>query len=217
MPEPVARPCATVRELIPELAAGVASGDARAAALTHLAGCAGCRARLEDTTRLVDELVLLAPEHEPPAGFEARVLGALPGRRVPLYRRASTWLAAAALVVTGAGAATVTRALDTDAPTPAASGLHAAGLTTGSGSAVGQVFAFAGRPSWVFMTVSGAPSGDYVVSLVTRDGRSREIGECWVDEGRAAWGTTMTVPVGAVDRVEMRGEDGATLTAAFSR
>jgi hypothetical protein len=46
----------------------------RAQALAHLAGCAACRRELDDAAVAVDELLLLAPEQEPPAGFDARVL-----------------------------------------------------------------------------------------------------------------------------------------------
>jgi hypothetical protein len=69
--------CALVRDLIPELAAGVAAGDERARALKHLAGCASCRAELEQAATVVDDLLMLAPGHEPSPGFEQAVLAAI--------------------------------------------------------------------------------------------------------------------------------------------
>lgn len=69
--------CVSVRDLIPELAAGVAAGDERARALKHLAGCASCRAELEQAAKVIDDLLMLAPGHEPPAGFEQAVLAAI--------------------------------------------------------------------------------------------------------------------------------------------
>ena len=75
--------CLATRELIPELAAGVAAGDERARALGHLADCADCRRELARTAEVVDELLLLAPEREPPAGFESAVLAALAAERRP--------------------------------------------------------------------------------------------------------------------------------------
>jgi hypothetical protein len=74
---PESRLCAEVRELIPELAMGVAPGDERAFALAHIATCAECRQLLEETTETVDELLLLAPEQEPPTGFDSSVMAAL--------------------------------------------------------------------------------------------------------------------------------------------
>jgi hypothetical protein len=69
--------CVEIRELIPEIAAGVAAGDERARALAHLGGCPECRRELAVTADLVDEMLTLAPVGEPPAGFESRVMARL--------------------------------------------------------------------------------------------------------------------------------------------
>jgi hypothetical protein len=219
--------CAEVRALMPELAMGVAAGDERPAALAHLAACADCRAALEETSELVDELLLLAPEVEPPPGFEGRVLAAFDSN-TPHRRRPTVWMAAAAAVVVVAlGSMTVTRWADADDRLLAdqyrqtlqvADGayLRAADLVTGSGSVAGHVFAYQGDPSWVFMTVDGATSGDYDVTLVTDDGRVRDIGVCWVRKGRGSWGTAIDVPVWTVDRLEMRSADGTVVTASLA-
>lgn len=216
--------CTEVRDLLPELAMGVAAGDERAAALSHVATCADCRARLEETAQLVDELLLLAPEREPPPGFEGRVLAAM-ASGTPRRRRSTTWLAAAAAVVlVGLAAASVTHWAGSDDRRLAdqyrqtlevadGSYLRAADLVTEAGSTAGHVFVYQGKPSWLFMTVEGAPSGTYDVTLVTDDGRVRDIGECWVRDGRGSWGTTVAVPIGSVDRVEMRSSDGVALTS----
>ena len=64
------------------------------------------------------------------------------------------------------------------------------------------------------MTVEGAPSGDYAVTLVTDDGTVHDLGWCEVRDGTGAWGTTAPVPVHAIDHIEMR--DGeTTLTPGF--
>jgi predicted anti-sigma-YlaC factor YlaD len=220
-PEPAR--CDEVRELIPELAMGVAPGERRAAALAHLATCSDCRTVLQLTTDVVDELILLVPGREPPAGFEARALSAIASsthRRGPR----ATWLAAAAVVLAAVGGGLVIRWTDSGDLRVAdqyrrtlqvADGryLRAADLATTSGASAGHVYAYEGSPSWVFMTLEGAPSGDYAVRLVTKDGRTRRIGECWVRGGRGSWGTAVDVPIGAVDRIEMRRADGATLIA----
>ena len=216
--------CRDVQALIPELALGLASGDERARTLAHVDRCADCRAVLGRTADTVDELLLLAPEHEPPAGFDGRVLAAM---RPGTARRRVTWLAAAAAVVLVAlGAATVTRWVDSDERQLAAqyretlevadgSYLRASALANETGDEAGHVFAYEGRPSWVFMTVDGAPSGDYDVTLVTDDGRVHPIGTCWVREGRASWGTAVDVPVSAIDHVVMARE-GTRFTAALT-
>ena len=216
--------CAEVRELIPELAAGVASGESRARALAHLAGCPDCRRELEEVAGVVDGLLHIAPEREPPNGFEARVLAAIQPRRArPLLRSA---LVIAATVVLAAGvAAGVTwwrGAEDRDVAdhyrgvlsVADGSYFRAAGLEDG-GARRGHVFAYEGRPSWVFVTVEDAPSGTYHVRLVDADGRASWIGVCGVRNGTGSWGTTVNVPIRDVARLELTGAGLPTLRATL--
>jgi hypothetical protein len=69
--------CAEAQELFPELAAGVAAGDERARALGHLSGCPACRREFAQTAEVIDELLWLVPQHDPPASFESSVLARL--------------------------------------------------------------------------------------------------------------------------------------------
>ena len=64
--------CEETRELAADIALGIADGEERARALDHMADCPECRTRMERLSSVADELVLLAPGTEPPAGFEAR-------------------------------------------------------------------------------------------------------------------------------------------------
>ena len=203
--------CVPVRELIPELALGVAPGDVRASALEHLTGCAECRGRLREATAVVDELLLLAPAHEPPPGFESRVLGTL---RHGGRRRRTVLLAVAAAVLAAVAGAGITRWVDDNDLDPAAGGsLRAAELTTDSGSEAGQVFAYLGPPSWLFVTVDGIPSGDYRVRAIDDDGHATDIGYCWVRDGKGSWGASVDVSLDTVERIELAHPDGAVVTA----
>ena len=218
--------CTAVRDLIPELAMGVAPGEQRAAALAHIATCSDCRTVLELTTDVVDELMMLVPEREPPAGFEARVLAAIDASTKPRLQVRS-WLAAAAVLLAAIGGGLAVRWSDHDDRRLAdqyrralqvADGryLRAADLVATSGGGAGHVFAYEGAPSWVFMTIEGARSGTYTVHVVTTDGQVRRIGECWVHDGRGSWGTAVDVPIGAISRIEMRGPGGTVLAASLS-
>lgn len=217
--------CQRVRDLIPEVAMGVAPGELRAEALAHVDGCADCRAFLEENTELVDELMLLVPEHEPPVGFEARVLSRVRDR-ARWYRRPTTWLAAAAVVLAAVASGVAIRTADSGDRSLAAEYrdtlrvahgryLRAATLVSVAGRESGHVFAYEGKPSWVFMTVADAPSGTYRVRLVTRDGRAHDLGDCWVRNGRGSWGTSVGQPIDTLARVEMTGPAGSELTASF--
>lgn len=224
----MAEPCDSVRDLIPELALGVAAGDQRAFALKHLATCAECRAMLEETTAIVDELMLLAPEQEPPPGFEGNVLAAIESETPrPRPRTVSRLLAAAAVVLVAAMTAAVTRWADSDDRRLAeqyrqtlevadGSYLRATDLIAASGEAAGHVFAYEGEPSWIFMTVDAAPTGDYGVILITDKGQAHSLGTCWVRNGHGSWGTAINVPVSTIDRLEMRTDNGTTFTASLA-
>ena len=217
--------CAEVRELIPELAMGVAPGDERAMALNHLATCAECRQVLEETSATVDELLLLAPEHEPPPGFDARVIAAVSVDRPSRWRNVSKYVLAAAVVVVAAAlAAGVTHWAGADdrqlaaqyrETLRAADGDYFSAATLGNEqNPDGHVFAYQGNPSWLFITMEDAPSGTYRVRYVTEDGRTDWIGVCQVRDGNGSWGTAIDVPLYTVDRVELV-HDGRTLSADF--
>ena len=216
--------CDEVRELLPELAAGVASGESRARAVAHLAGCADCRRELEEVAGVVDGLLHIAPEHEPPTGFEARVLAAIQPRRAGRRLRGALLIAAAVVLVAGiaAGVTWWRGAEDRDVADhyrgvlSVADGnyFRAAGLEDG-GADRGNVFAYEGRTSWVFVTVEGTPSGTYHVRLVDSDGRASWIGVCTVRNGTGSWGTTVDVPIRDVAGVEMGGDGLPTLRADF--
>lgn len=223
------RPCDEVRDLLPELAAGVASGDDRARALAHLAGCAACRRDLDELTGVLDGLVMLAPEHEPSAGFESAVLAAMEpvaggGRR---FGRLLTAVAASLLAAALAGGlvwwqtADDRRAGEQYRRTLAeADGRYfeAASIATAPGRDVGTVFAYEGRPSWVFVTLDEAPAdGSYRVEVVTRDGRAVDIGWCDVVDGRGSWGRTVDIAVGDMRAVRMVQPGAGTLRAGFDR
>jgi hypothetical protein len=221
---PDSQRCQEVRELIPELAMGVASGEARARGLAHLAGCAGCRRELEDAAGTVDELMLLVPEVEPPTGFDARVLAAI-GQTHRRHWLRTGLLAAAAAVLVGSSGAGLAWWSNADERAVAdqyrevlsiadGSYLRAADLTVDRASA-GNVFAYQGQPSWLFVSVDDAPSGTYDVRLVTTTGRTHWIGTCTVHDGAGSWGTTVDVPVGDIDRVEMYRRGLPTMVAAF--
>ena len=65
--------CDQLRAVAAEVALGVLSGPERADALNHMEHCVGCRTLVESLAQTGDSLLLLAPEADPPMGFESRV------------------------------------------------------------------------------------------------------------------------------------------------
>jgi hypothetical protein len=217
--------CHETRELLPELALGIADGEDRAQALEHVATCSDCQRELERLSGLADELLELAPEQEPPGGFELRVLDALepprPKARRRLFRPMA--LAAAALVASAltAGALLFSfrgdrrvadhyRSVLTEAH---GSYFGASRFHDASGAQGGVAFVYRGAPSWVMITVD--PSRRAAVAraeIVTKDGHTVPIR--WFTLIDGAWGGTVPVDVSAISGVRLLAADGHPLLAA---
>jgi hypothetical protein len=222
--------CGTTRELIPEMAAGVAAGDERAHALKHLAHCSACRGELDAASTAVDELLLLAPAREPPAGLAESVLAKVaPPARPPRRRTTLLWAAsvAVATLLTGGGVwwstADDRRAADSyhDAlRTGKGRSFSAAPVTERSGRQVGSVFIYRGSPSWMYAIVDSVPGdADHAVRVTTWDGRQLVVGwlRVYRDDGRGAWGRTVGVPVEQISTVEFVWLGSTTMSARFNK
>jgi Putative zinc-finger len=220
--------CAEARELFPELAAGVAAGDERARALGHLSGCAACRRELAATAEVVDELLLLVPEHQPPAGFESSVLARLTPAASPRHGRLWSGLLWAASIVgvaiLAAGAVWWQTADDRELAgdyrhtltIAHGHGLSAAPLLLAGGAETGTVFAYDGSPSWIYITFRSAPpQGRYDVRLQTRDGRRLALRPFTAKPGGTAWGSTIQVPIEQIQKLEFMRSNVPIMTASF--
>jgi hypothetical protein len=218
--------CAEARELFPELAAGVAAGDERARALGHLSGCPACRREFAGTAEVVDELLWLVPEHDPPPGLESSVLARLTAA-APHRRRPRPRLLWAASIAAAAALAAGTVWWQTADDRELASGyrrtlavahghdLSAAPLLAG-GAETGTVFAYEGSPSWIYVTFRSAPpQGRYVVRLLTRDGRRLALRSFTARPGGTAWGSTIQVPIRQIQKLEFIRSNVPTMTASF--
>lgn len=226
--------CEQVRDLASELALGIAEGEERDAALRHLTGCRGCRQLVSELSSVGDELLQLAPAHDPPVGFEARVRAALaePPRRRRRQSLAHRWrwvaTAAAAVVLAAAlGAGSVLLATAGDRRLAAGyqavlsqgKGAHfLAAPLQGSQGRVGTVFGYQGQPSWAMVTLQSPirEKGRFQVQAVTRDGRYLPLGDAVLGGAKGTWGGQLPVDLSAVHELRFVGSDGRpTLTATF--
>ena len=225
--------CDELREPLAELALGIASGEQRARVIEHAGGCAGCQRLLSELSLIGDELLRLAPEHEPPRGFEVRVLerlGRPARRRRPSVRgwRSPALAAVVAAAVAGAAAvATVLRATEDErrlggqlqAVLSRADGKYLAvtELRDEAGREAGLVFHYGGDPSWIFVTLERPlPAGRYAATLVTRAGRTRALGTFELAGGALSFGAATRVDLLKVTRMRVRAERGGPVyTARF--
>jgi Putative zinc-finger len=214
--------CEGLRDAIAELALGIASGEERARVLEHAAGCPRCRRRLSELSLLSDELLHLAPEHEPPAGFELRVLQRLgrPPKRRWRGRRAAVLAAVGAALVAGFGAATGVMIATHDerqlgrelrAVLTRAHGQYLAvsDLRDGAGRTQGLVFHYGGEWSWIFVTLQRPlPTGRYVATLVTRTGTTTELGRFDLDRSDHTLGAITRLDLRRMTLLRLRDERG---------
>jgi predicted anti-sigma-YlaC factor YlaD len=192
-----------VQALTPEAALGLLAGSERAAVLQHLDGCEQCRELMHELSAVADDLVLLAPGAEPPAGFEQRVL-----TRLGVNARRRRWpivagsIAAALLVVVGFALGRS----DGGPPSP----VHEVTMRAPSGRAVGDAYVHGNDPTWVFVAVSGwtGTSTEYRLRVTYADGTTTEV------PGAGSWGTVLPVDASQVRELSVVGTDGRVWCSA---
>lgn len=198
--------CDECRDLAPELVLGLLDGAERVDALAHLTSCADCRGYVEDLTGTADALLLVGPEAEPPAGFDAMVQERLhreQSTRLPSRRPLAAVAAAVALIALSAGLY-IGRA---SAPEPA---LRQAAVVSANGARMGEVYLHdGGDSSWCYVELD-APSrdGEYEVRATLRDGRVITVETVYVKNGRGSYGRALSVPAGDVVRMTIESIDG---------
>lgn len=230
------RDCGDYIDLLVESATGAATGDERARLMRHLAECGDCRRSLAELSAVADEVLLVAPERQPPVGFESAVMARIEGtgaaepkrKARPARRRVSLALAgAAAALAIGLGSAWGVWGATADdrriaesyrETLEAANGRYftAAPVLDAEEAQVGHVFAYQGEPSWVFVVLDGVgESGDWEVVLDARDW-SGTIATCEVDTDECGVGVTITEDLANIERIDLVSPRGETFSAEFA-
>jgi hypothetical protein len=216
------QPCEAFSDDLALLALGTLSGRERAIVLAHLEGCAQCSEEVEQLSLAADSLLPLAPEVNPPAGFEVRVFERM-GIEVPSRGRPALSgprrlvLGVAAAVVAVGGAFGVGLWVDhSPAPAPAQAGpaLFESDLTSANHYR-GEIYLAQGHPGWLFMTVDGAGTTGYVTCrLETQSGVDITVGKFWLSAGTATWASALSVPAATVRTASVVTSDGTVLARA---
>jgi hypothetical protein len=226
--------CEEIRDLTAELALGIADGEERAEALRHLSTCAECRREVEQLSQVADELLLLAPVQEPPAGFESRVVDAMGLERRPRRRLARwltpRWLAprlGPALAAAAVTAAVLIGVYQDDRQTAdryravldQANGQYflAERLADGTGAQGGVAFGYEGRPSWLFITVNPAHRDDVTRAELLTQGRRTITLRSFELDRRGSWGGAIPVKLSEVSSIRLLGERPGEILQASLR
>jgi hypothetical protein len=216
--------CREVRDLAAEVALGIATGDERARVLQHIAGCTGCRQEIAELAQVADSLLLLAPEEEPPSGFESRVFRSIAQPRRSFRRRVLLGSAAACVaLVVGAGGVLLALGEDRRLAEHYRSALAGASgdyfgvvdLVDEGGEKAGHVFVYEGDPSWAFVNFSEVEMpGEYGMQVVTREGERLNAGSFDVSEDDKSWGGALPVDLDEVATIRCVLRGGAAVMVA---
>jgi hypothetical protein len=193
-----ARGCQDYTGDLSELALGVLTGRERARALSHVETCPRCAEELEQLSRAADALVEVAPEVEPPLGFEVRLFERMGVADVPhrRRRRAPRWVPSALAAAAAVAALVVGLTLALSSPAPPAR--NAAGAARHHdvdvatlfehGESVGHVVTHAGAQPWMSMMLADSSArGRVECFVVTNDGVTHWVGWFTAKDGYGAW------------------------------
>lgn len=201
--------CAAVREVAAELALGTLAAPDRGEALAHLAGCPACRAEVQALADAADELLALAPEAEPPPGFESAVLARIqPTSPSPARRRVLLVAAAVVLLLAGLAVGLLVGAGDDGG------GLASAAMVAPDGETVGEVWRSGGDdatlvvsvPAWA--EVEGTDGPRYSLRVDLAGGGAVEVGDFGLGDGSSSWGTTAPVAAESIASVSVVDDTG---------
>ena len=216
--------CAAFDAAIAELAFELLDANERDLLMRHAAGCDRCRAELESSSSVADQLVMLAPEGEPPVGFEQRALETMIGPVRQLKPRQPRWLlaaAAAAIVVAGVAGAVLGRS--THSTDPRSAGLDIAGITAvrsarlvnPAGEDHGSVVLTSSHGVLLTMTLTDLDAGTYHCWISGDDGVDHEVAAWPIDGTRTGvWAVPLDASGSAVRRVEVTESNGSTVATA---
>ncbi|HUY06066.1 MAG TPA: hypothetical protein VMU99_02240 [Acidimicrobiales bacterium] len=217
--------CAAIEDELTEFALGILSGRRRSEVLRHAGSCMRCSAELERLSIIADTVLQLAPEMEPPLGFELRLAERLQKNTTVLrsqhLHRVRTLSAAAVLtVVLGIGLGTFAASRSPSTRTPSTRiWSTTASLTSAAigsrGEVLGTVFISAGSPGWMVLTVDrGAWSGEVRCEVAFVGGKVETLGRFKLSNAYGTWGVPLTSSAGQVRIARLVALDGTVIASA---
>jgi hypothetical protein len=204
--------CADLEALAAELALGTVAGAERAGALDHLAGCAACRALVEELAGVADRMLLLAPVIEPPPGFESKVLariGVAPVRelRPTRRRRLLVGIAAVALVAAMSTAGATWLAGDSGRPV----GVRTALAADNEGRWRCRAVVYGDKPTWLVVSLDrmdGSSNTYSVEALHAGNPTPVSVGSFTLDQGHGTFARPVDLAAGDLESVRVLDSGG---------
>ncbi len=211
--------CDAYADDLAELALGALTGRPRAQALSHVDSCPQCAEELEQLSRVADTIVQVAPEAEPPLGFEVRLfdrMGVSDRRR---RFRPSLWVPAGVAAAAAALALGLGLTLPSSAPTTATAQAHHGNAISAdlveNGAAVGHVVVVGGARPWMSMMLADSTARGPVDCIVmTADGVTHHVGTFVARQGYGAWVAPLHVKPADIRTAEVVSPSGTVIATA---
>ena len=204
-----------------DLALGHVTGPRRAALLDHAAACARCDEVLADLAAVCDRMLHLAPEVEPPVGFEARAVARMGvRRRRPRTLRLAVAVAAAVVLLLAGVAIGV--AADGDRGEGDSDLVAGGPILTAEGKTIGTAElqrGERGEAARVVLTMDGPSSwkGTWTCELEV-DGRWVEVGAWTADEvTNHVWAAGVNPALAGATRMRILGGSGSVIATTDFR
>jgi hypothetical protein len=205
--------CAAFDDGVAELALEILEPAERDALLAHAAGCDRCRAELQLMAATADRVLLIAPEAEPPVGFEQRAVATM---SAPRRWVRPVLLAAAAAVVLFAAGLVLGRGLAPDhrAGTEAAA-FRQATLVDAGGREHGAVSLSTHDGLVLTMSLRSLDAGLYRCVVLRKDGSATEVAAWPVSEGgTGVWAVAVSGTLADITGVRVTESDGTAVATA---
>lgn len=208
--------CKELDDQLEALALGQVAEPTRTRMHAHVAICSSCRGRFDEMLGLTDMLLALAPLHEPPPGFESRVLDRLSLPEVRTLPRSATLLGIAAallIMVAALGAIAVDRRTRDEGISVARSGV----IVDAAGSRVGGIQLVRGEQPYVLIALDhpSPRSGPVTCQLQLADGRSVFVGSWSYEEIRGGvWAAGLVDSSLAAVTMQLVDSDGTLVASA---
>jgi hypothetical protein len=221
-----------------ELALGILTGRERSATLAHVDSCPRCAEELEQLAHAADAVVMVAPELEPPMGFEVRLFNRMglneaelvtepaPGRAAPVRPLAPVrWISSRPRWVMAAAAAVIALAIGLSigwntgsgrGGSPRAEGAEVASAhLLANGNTVGSVNTYGGSKPWMLVTLADSWSdGKVTCEVVTANGVTHKVGSFTAKDGYGAWGAPLRVAPQDIKKAEVVSSNGTVIATA---
>jgi hypothetical protein len=217
-----ARGCEDYARDLSELALGVLTGRERVRALSHVESCPRCAEELEQLSDTADAVLQVAPEVEPPLGFEVRLFERMGvtdvsrrTRRVPRWVPAAL-AAAAAVVALALGLSLALSSPNPPSKNAAGPARHVSVATLlENGMSVGRVVTHAGADPWMSMMLADSSArGRVDCVVVTKEGVTHWVGWFTAKNGYGAWLAPLHVDPKDLRTAQVVSPSGTVIAAA---